>query len=385
MSRSWSDESKGFMRKAAFKAGLISSLESRRLLLALEPESACIACDVHTVVSPGQTFMVLDTGGGTVDITMNRLASLSPLRFDEVAAPSGGPWGSTLVDDRFEAFVKELVGSTSFDAVKETSYWIELLENWEQVKTSQTADDSTRTINFAPMLEVLPEGTRVSTLVDDYNQLHETSLKMRGRSTVVMTADFVRNFFKPNFLKIASHCQSLIDANPVEYIFLVGGFAESELMQAAVKQKFASTRTKVIVPVRPGLAVLSGAVKFGKNQDVFASRIARFTYGMCIANKYDASNPLHLRAENTFMAKQPIGDVKYVDKIFKRFVKVRADPSCHLMAPPPSTYLSQSFRPIPPPSHNPRHRVRSATSFPPATKPKSPTCAPPACPTTKSP
>ena len=320
MSRSWSDESKGFMRKAAFKAGLISSLESRRLLLALEPESACIACDVHTVVSPGQTFMVLDTGGGTVDITMNRLASLSPLRFDEVAAPSGGPWGSTLVDDRFEAFVKELVGSTSFDAVKETSYWIELLENWEQVKTSQTADDSTRTINFAPMLEVLPEGTRVSTLVDDYNQLHDTSLKMRGRSTVVMTADFVRNFFKPNFLKIASHCQSLIDANPVDYIFLVGGFAESELMQAAVKQKFAST--KVIVPVRPGLAVLSGAVKFGKNQDVFASRVARFTYGMSISNEYNPLVPAHLKAETVFATRVDGPDVKYASNLFLRLVKV---------------------------------------------------------------
>ena len=324
--RSWSDESKGFMRDAAFKAGIISSLESRRLLLALEPESACIACDVHTLVKPGQSFMVLDTGGGTVDITMNRLKSTTPLRFDEIAAPSGGPWGSTFVDDRFEAFVKELVGSSSFDAIKETSFWIELLENWEQVKTSQTGDDATRTINMAPMLEVLPDSVRISSLVDEYNQVHETALKMRGRSTIIMPADFVRGFFKPNFMKIASHCETLIQDNPVDFIFLVGGFAESELMQSMVKERFSSSRCKVVVPVRPGLAVLRGAAMFGLNQDVFASRVARYSYGIAVAHEYDPTNPIHRKADGTpkiFMAKQKGGgEEKKVRDLLWRLVKV---------------------------------------------------------------
>ena len=323
--RSWSDESKGFMRDAAFKAGIISSLESRRLLLALEPESACIACDVHTLVKPGQSFMVLDTGGGTVDITMNRLKSTTPLRFDEIAAPSGGPWGSTFVDDRFEAFVKELVGSSSFDAIKETSFWIELLENWEQVKTSQTGDDATRTINMAPMLEVLPDSVRISSLVDEYNQVHETALKMRGRSTIIMPADFVRGFFKPNFMKIASHCETLIQDNPVDFIFLVGGFAESELMQSMVKERFSSSRCKVVVPVRPGLAVLRGAAMFGLNQDVFASRVARYSYGIAVAHEYDPTNPIHRKADGTpkiFMAKQKGGDEKKFVDVLMRLAKV---------------------------------------------------------------
>ena len=176
--------------------------------------------------------------------------------------------------------------------MRKTASWVELLESWELVKTSQTADDSTRTIQMAPLLEVLPEATQIGSLVSDYNEVHAfANLKMRGRTTIVMPAAFVRDFFKPNFMKIASHCQSLIEANPVDFIFLVGGFAESELMQATVKSQFASAATKVIVPVRPGLAVLCGAVRFGKNQDVFASRVARFTYGIALANKYNASNP----------------------------------------------------------------------------------------------
>ena len=53
---------------------MTESLESPKLVLALEPESAAIACDVHQKANPGESFMVLDTGGGTVDITMNTCA-----------------------------------------------------------------------------------------------------------------------------------------------------------------------------------------------------------------------------------------------------------------------------------------------------------------------
>ena len=316
----WSDAAKGFMRTAAFQAGLMDTEDSRRLLLALEPESAAIACDVAQLVKPGQAFMVLDTGGGTVDITINRLMSTSPLKFDEIAAPSGGPWGSTLIDYRFEMFVTALVGQRNFDAAKASSYWIELLENWEAVKISQTADDATRTINFSPLLEVLGEGTTLPNLVDTYNQIHGTSLKMRGRSTIIMEAQFVRELFKPNFDKIVHHVQELLDANHLDFIFLVGGFAESALLQAAVKDNF-SRRCKVVIPVRPGLAVLRGAAQFGANQDVFASRVARFSYGFDVALPYDATNAKHV-AKGFQDIMTPEGLVKYVYDKFRQLVKV---------------------------------------------------------------
>ena len=325
----WTDAGKGFMRKAAFQAGLIDVEDSRRLLFALEPESAAIASDVAQHVRPGQSFMVLDCGGGTVDITMNRLKSTSPLRLDEIAAPSGGPWGSTFVDIRFEDFVKELVGVGNFNAIMETPYWIELLENWESVKTSQTADGTPRTVNFSPLLEVLEEGTKLSEKVETYNARRGTTLKMRGRSTVVMEASFVRDFFNNTFTKIATHCSWLMQSNPVEHIFLVGGFAESELLQTLIKSRFDSSRCKVVVPVRPGLAVLRGAVQFGMNQDVFASRMARFTYGHNHCSQYDSANPKHLNAP-VEMKDTPSGKKKYATDLFRNLVKVGSKlPSGH--------------------------------------------------------
>ena len=314
----WADVAKGFMRSAAYKAGLIQVEDSKRLLLALEPESAAIAADVHKVTKPGDTFMVLDTGGGTVDITMNRLVSSSPLKFDEIAAPSGGPWGSTYVDKQFELFVEAFVGAHNFQKLKGTPFWIEQLENWEAVKVSMDGGDDQRSINMGSILEVI-DAMKLNDLVDAYNRSYGTTLKMRGKSTVVFPASVLKGFFTPVVDNIKRHVAGLLARNQVKTIFLVGGFAESALLQSAIKERF--TFTKVVVPVRPGLAVLRGAVSFGKNQDVFASRVARFSYGLRLSNEYDRSNPVH--AGRPLHSRMHHGkQTKYVDDIFSEMVRV---------------------------------------------------------------
>lgn len=52
--------------------------------------------------------MVLDCGGGTIDITSHLVESSDPLQLSEVAEPCGGAWGSSIVDARFRAFLQVL-------------------------------------------------------------------------------------------------------------------------------------------------------------------------------------------------------------------------------------------------------------------------------------
>ena len=67
------------MRKAALRAGIIEELSSANLLLCLEPEGASIQCrndaeeSLATQMTKGSVVMVLDCGGGTVDITVHKL------------------------------------------------------------------------------------------------------------------------------------------------------------------------------------------------------------------------------------------------------------------------------------------------------------------------
>lgn len=70
----WTDSEKGLMRQAAQKAGLIndSAKDADRLLLVLEPEAAALACHAkdNLLLRPETSFMIVDCGGGTVDITL---------------------------------------------------------------------------------------------------------------------------------------------------------------------------------------------------------------------------------------------------------------------------------------------------------------------------
>jgi hypothetical protein len=107
----WDDEGKDFMRTAAFKAGalfhafrvfvrrgayirynagLIDSIDSPNLVLALEPECAILASIADCTPTerdgfkPGTNIMVVDCGGGTVDITIDKVESIKPLCLREV-------------------------------------------------------------------------------------------------------------------------------------------------------------------------------------------------------------------------------------------------------------------------------------------------------------
>ncbi|XP_060600608.1 uncharacterized protein LOC132754036 [Ruditapes philippinarum] len=122
----WNDGAKQFMRESALKAGI----EGRRLTIALEPESASIYCR-HQNISAGNKetgdkdiscfkegtrYMVIDAGGGTVDITIHEVCENGKIK--EVHAACGGDWGGTSVDKEFEAVILELVGTQLFQRFK---------------------------------------------------------------------------------------------------------------------------------------------------------------------------------------------------------------------------------------------------------------------------
>lgn len=75
----WTEDQKQFMRRAALQAGIISELSSANLMLCLEPEGASIQCrndaedQLKEHMVKGSVVMVLDCGGGTVDITVHKL------------------------------------------------------------------------------------------------------------------------------------------------------------------------------------------------------------------------------------------------------------------------------------------------------------------------
>uniref|UniRef100_A0A7S2MNN6 Uncharacterized protein n=1 Tax=Octactis speculum TaxID=3111310 RepID=A0A7S2MNN6_9STRA len=320
----WTDPAKAFMRTAALNAGLIDTIQSDRLQLALEPEAACMACENDARhLKEGDEFMILDCGGGTVDITMHKVVRLKPLHLDELCIPAGGPWGSTFVDQQFEVLVRKLIGESAFLRFKPSPYWVELMDTWEIIKTSFADDESRpRSVNFAPVFEVLEDGVKLVELAEAYNAIHNAGLKVRGKSTLLFPPELTKGLILHTVRKIENQVSDLIERNPVGSIFIVGGFAESSTLQNRMKSRFSSDSCKVIVPKHPGVAVLNGAVLFGLDKRVFLSRRARLTYGTSIRKKRSMVHEEKLPPDPDYkIFKQADGTfVEYVCDIFSEIL-----------------------------------------------------------------
>lgn len=152
------NDRQGAMRSAARQAGLIDAECSERLQLALEPEAACIACQHDQQhLREGDAFMVLDCGGGTVDITTHRVikrVSARELQLAELAPPAGDALGSTFVDAEFDKLLEDLVGEAAFARFKVSADWVDMKRTWEASKLAFDLDADVFIINVGPIMEV---------------------------------------------------------------------------------------------------------------------------------------------------------------------------------------------------------------------------------------
>lgn len=119
--------------------------------------------------------------------------------------------------------------------------------------------------------------------------------------------------FEYSISHICNHIRELLhDFEDIDTILVVGGFSECSVVQEGIKNEF--KRKRVIFPPEPGLAVLRGAVLFGHNQGIIASRKAKFTYGVRSSEEFDEdSHPLSSR--------KIINGVSYCSDVFKVLIK----------------------------------------------------------------
>uniref|UniRef100_A0A8C6WXU1 Uncharacterized protein n=1 Tax=Neogobius melanostomus TaxID=47308 RepID=A0A8C6WXU1_9GOBI len=114
----WDIPARQFMREAAEQAGLVSVSTEDKLVIALEPEAASIRCKqldsedfmmnevpVKINLCPGTQYIVVDCGGGTIDITVHEVLEGGALK--ELHKASGNNKGGRLVDRKFTWCMRE--------------------------------------------------------------------------------------------------------------------------------------------------------------------------------------------------------------------------------------------------------------------------------------
>ncbi len=148
----WTDADKQLMRHAAQKAGLIGldSADAERLLLVLEPEAAAISCQEKdkSHLEPGTRFMVVDCGGGTVDITVHEVVEGRGIK--EVAEGTGGAYGSTYVDRSFREYLETKLTAEAIGSFhdEEPIDYLEMMADWERIKCDFDPQKSGNVIYF---------------------------------------------------------------------------------------------------------------------------------------------------------------------------------------------------------------------------------------------
>ncbi|ETO31419.1 hypothetical protein RFI_05700 [Reticulomyxa filosa] len=139
----WSDQSKGLMMDWAQKANLYHPSIDNQLVIAFEPECASMSIltelqhnrEAHTSeLKSGDCYLMLDLGAGTADMVCHEI--VGPFEVRELIPPSGGPWGSSYIDTRFEQMLQQIFGCQLIDEFKIThpDVYVELLRGFEDSK-----------------------------------------------------------------------------------------------------------------------------------------------------------------------------------------------------------------------------------------------------------
>ncbi|KAK3100734.1 hypothetical protein FSP39_024387 [Pinctada imbricata] len=288
----WNDSAKQFMREAAEEAGILM----HNLSLALEPEAAALYCKVLpmerleqgsssnlSAFKPGMRYMILDLGGGTVDVTVQEVLEDNNLR--ELHKASGGAWGGTYVDSAFLQVIIKLVGNPVIQKFKTSCMAddLELTREFEIKKRTAGTQQNQKTTFKVPVAlsEIFEEEYDGETLKESVQQSRYSGMLSWIGDKLRVNQSIVQEFFKHSFESIVEHIETLLNLKQckgVDTLIMVGGYSECKMLQDTIKQTFSSKR--VIIPMEAGLAVVKGAVLFGHNPNVIVSRMTKFSYGV---------------------------------------------------------------------------------------------------------
>ncbi|XP_067223367.1 heat shock 70 kDa protein 12A isoform X2 [Chanodichthys erythropterus] len=310
----WKMPAKQFMREAAYKAGLVSRDNPDQLIIALEPEAASIYCRklrLHQMVdlgtktalngySPtenigagmtqGDRYVVVDCGGGTVDLTVHQIR-LPEGHLKELYKASGGPYGSIGIDYEFEKLLCKIFGQDFIDQfkIKRPAAWVDLMIAFESRKRAATPDRSNPlNINLPFSFIDYYKKFRGHSVEHALRKSNVDFVKWSSQGMLRMSPDAMNALFKPTIDHIIQHLTELFErpeVTDIKFLFLVGGFAESPLLQQAV-QKMLQGRSRIIIPHDVGLTILKGAVLFGLDPSVIKVRRSPLTYGVGVLNRF---------------------------------------------------------------------------------------------------
>uniref|UniRef100_A0A8C1RFP6 Heat shock protein 12B n=1 Tax=Cyprinus carpio TaxID=7962 RepID=A0A8C1RFP6_CYPCA len=306
----WRQPAKQFMREAAYLAGLVTPDSPEQLLIALEPEAASIYCRklrLHQVIDLSQRPVTngLDVEGSRHFDSSFRQAreQLRRARHSRTflvesgtgelwsEMQTGGPYGAVGVDLAFEAMLCQIFGADFIESfkAKRPAAWVDLTIAFEARKRT-AAPGRANSLNISLPFSFIDfykrhRGQSVETALRKSNM---NFIKWSSQGMLRLSAEAMHELFQPTINNIIKHIENLVqkeEVKGVHFLFLVGGFAESPMLQRAA-QNALGRNCRIIIPHDVGLTILKGAVLFGLDPTVVRVRRCPLTYGVGVLNRF---------------------------------------------------------------------------------------------------
>lgn len=224
--------------------------------------------------------------GGTVDISTQEVAPDGELKI--IHRVCGGSWGGGMTNENFRIMLTKLIGAPLLLKFKKEqgSDFIEMMRDFERKKKSFKVEDTGNVVTRFPLSLKIMIGDELGEEIEDLianSASYKDKLKIK-RDKMLMSRELFKTFFDECCDLTVEEIRDVLEhprCKSSKAIMMVGGFSECDLLRKAVKDAFPNL--EVFVPVEGGLSVLKGAVIYGHNPNIVASRICNFTYGVSIS------------------------------------------------------------------------------------------------------
>ncbi|KDQ52422.1 hypothetical protein JAAARDRAFT_483339 [Jaapia argillacea MUCL 33604] len=277
----WGGAQQAQMRQAAIKAALVpdNELGHARIQFVTEGEASlhyCLNSGLSMdVLKEGANIMVVDCGGGTIDLSSFRFLSANPIAATEIAPPGCRLQGSVFVNRRAYTFLlEEKLKGSSFDDPQDVE---RIVDRFETIKRRFKEGNGPVYIRFGTSRDDDPEfGVK--------------------KGVLKLTEDEVAGLFRPSLDSIVEAIDEQIRLAPydIQGVFMVGGFTSNDWLFSTLRNRITSRGLSLCRPDGfTNKAVADGALSFYLDHFVSA-RVARMAYGSPCNALYDSSDTEHV-------------------------------------------------------------------------------------------
>jgi hypothetical protein len=267
----WNDAGKAATRAAAIQAGFLRDENDNRLTLVSEPEAAALFCSKTGLLNlkVHDALLIVDCGGGTVDLIAYEVEDENPFTVAECTAGSGDSCGSTALNRNFSNILRTKIRKMKLPDGSKTAgrvYAKCIMDFENRIKADFRNNGQKWAVDVGIEAEFPEAG-----IEEGYMTFTNEEILQCFEPVVNRILELVRNQI------IAIQAQN----RTLQNILVVGGFGASEYLFQQIKLHVPPQfQSKVVRPMDSVAAIVKGAVTAGITERIITHRIARRHYLM---------------------------------------------------------------------------------------------------------